>query len=851
MRDFMSNINDDDLINARDNRNSSINRPDIDPDMAGDDDDDWGSVGGFGSDDGDNWSSSFGGSSNNGFGGGMGGGFNSGGFGGGMGGGGFGSGGFGGGMNNGFGGGGMNGGFSSQYGQPQNMNQQNQGMNPEDKFFDAIVKGGKGSINFMKEMINSFKTFDTLRAMNFGRNLLISSFSVLILSILLSLFGVSGMSQLMIGSLLSMGLGAPVFMIKMDKLNKDKEAGLLNPIEEEPEWEPEPEMEYEPEPEPEPEPVWEPEPEIEEEPIFSSSPSINDLIEEDEEEEKVNPLDVLDRLNSNSYGLSRQYLFEAITACMQHKTRKFAEEVVIDEDSKEFLGWCHYIEEAVSMIAPKNGENDVQVLSVTDKLFYTAIEISRPTWLSESKCNDMVTELVNVCSYNHNTRKRDESVYGMCDVVGSKAYLKIMKGETALITLKDTFMVLKDILLDTKYKMPVVLGVDEEGEIIWKDFKEINAMLVTGEPRSGKSWSVLAMIAQLMMFCSPKEVNFIFMDPKDKISDFYSLTVPHVRNFISTDDDIVRTMRWIVEEEGVRRKEIISNYGVKNVLDLQKKHPEVELPFLYIVIDEVITLADRMDKETKKEFQGYLRTIVTQFPATGIRIIMVPHEIKDDIINKTTTNEIPVRINVRGNPLAIESVTGAKPKDFTYKLVHPGDMAAKLDNSKVSFVHSAVLSDTNDGVEDIYNFLTNLWLKLEPNSFKGSKLEKDIKKGIRRKENYQGLSALDLSYIDEENEQKNIGRPKRESSKLQKQEVVKEDFEDEEIEDIDEVEKVEEVRPTRPTRQSKITINSGESTSKKYVGSNSSLPSRQLSKEEQSDLLAGLHDDLIKKDDMF
>ena len=57
MRDFTSNVDDDDLIASRDNRNSTINRPDIDPGME-DDDDDWGNIGG--SDDTEGWSSNFG-----------------------------------------------------------------------------------------------------------------------------------------------------------------------------------------------------------------------------------------------------------------------------------------------------------------------------------------------------------------------------------------------------------------------------------------------------------------------------------------------------------------------------------------------------------------------------------------------------------------------------------------------------------------------------------------------------------------------------------------------------------------------------------------------------------------------
>lgn len=278
------------------------------------------------------------------------------------------------------------------------------------------------------------------------------------------------------------------------------------------------------------------------------------------------------------------------------------------------------------------------------------------------------------------------------------------------------------------------------------------------------------------------------MDPKNEISDFYNLTVPHIRKFVASDAAILKTMRWLVKEEGPRRAGILSKYKCKNYSDLKKGNPGVELPLLYVVIDEVISLADRMDKETKAEFQGYLRTIVTQFPANGIRLVMVPHEIKDDIINKTTTNEIPIRINVRGNVNAIENATGAKPKDFQYKLVHQGDMAAKLDNSSVQFVHSTVLSSTNAGVDNFYNFLTNLWLKLEPKSFKGSKLESDIKKGLRDADDYPSLMDIDLSSnvsIESDNE---VVMPSKVEEKPQRASRKPKIIEEEKIDDtIDEV----------------------------------------------------------------
>ena len=150
---------------------------------------------------------------------------------------------------------------------------------------------------------------------------------------------------------------------------------------------------------------------------------------------------------------------------------------------------------------------------------------------------------------------------------------------------------------------------------------------------------------------------------------------------------------------------------------------------MYVLIDEVITLAERMDKETKDEFNSLLLELVSQLPALGIRIIMIPHVVKDQVLKKSITDLIPCRISVRGDSMHIEKSVGIK--GFKHKLEHQGDMAVRFNNDEPMFVHSVVLTDSNEKNNELFDFLTRLWLKLEPESYSGS-VKEQIEVGFKR-----------------------------------------------------------------------------------------------------------------------
>lgn len=758
MRDFTSNIDDDAIMNARADRS----RPDMDPGM--DDDDGWESLGSSDSD--SPWGGSFGGGGDDDFSSfgrpDMGGRFGGGGQ--------FGGSGFG----NDFGGNrfGNNSGFSSQYGSPNQMQQQQQQqmMNPEDRFWGAVATGGKEGLNFITALVKSFKNFNLIRRKDFGKNMLITGGLIFLVGLVLTFVLDPFFLHFAIAGALSAGLGVILFMSSMEKLANGE--GV------EPEPMPEPAFE-----EPWDEPEWEPEEEPEEEEPALSEAVLSRVerdnvfenpfdIEEErdtielstrDKEELIQELEEKIRTNQvDTRMINKQYLYDMMLSTLQTRTPNYARENTLDPDSREFLAYCEMVKSAAEVIgSAKNLENMPEVTEVVDKLFYTLITIRRPKWINESNIDKLVREIVNVCALDKRTREIDKSITGSGTVAGNEAYIKINKGETAMVTLKDIYLSdkVRDEIVKGKMKMPLAFGINAEGDEIIRDFKDVHALLVSGAPRSGKTWFVKTLIAQLMMFKKPSEFEFYIIDAKTVTSDYYHLVTPHIRDFLTTDEEIITLLRHLCNEEANRREQLFyEKGGVQNIEDFHKKNPFEKMPYILVVMDEVITISNRMDKEMKNEFMSLLKMFTSRLPSLGIRILMVPHVVKNEVLSKTITDMIPYRISVKGDPEHIEGVTGATPKQFPMKLNHMGDIAFKVDNSGVLFAHTPIISDTNQGFDEFFEYLTDFWLHIEPDSVKGSKLEKEILSGLRNEDNYSALTDEYKNNIKEERAKRKAAR---------------------------------------------------------------------------------------------
>lgn len=420
----------------------------------------------------------------------------------------------------------------------------------------------------------------------------------------------------------------------------------------------------------------------------------------------------LDRLNPDMY--TRQFLYERYEGYLPRKNSNFNQMKVLSENSDEFLKMDILLRDACRFVGIKD-EN----LPIIDKLEENAFVLRlycKRKGLTRTK--DIANEIANAYRYNKSGVVVHEGAYATTTEFGNTLIITLFKGTSTIVTLGDIFPKVKDFLLDTQNMIPIILGVDELGTPVYTDFKKMDSVIISGLPRTGKSLFMQSIVAQLCMFMSPKEVQFHIMDLKDGVSDFQGIETGHIKSFSNTPEKCINTIRYIVKEIGAERTKFLQSYGFKNILDFKKKHPDVEFPFIYVVVDEMMKLSESMDKDEKAEFQGLLSSLISMMPALGVRVILIPHRIVNDVISKNSYSLVPCRINVMGKGEELEKAMGVSANSFPYHLTREGNAAVVLKgfrNGEPFFCHGSLLTaDTESSdTKDIFKLIDTIWGKVE------------------------------------------------------------------------------------------------------------------------------------------
>ena len=595
------------------------------------------------------------------------------------------------------------------------QNQQAQQSSTEDKVWDIAEKAGKGTVKFTKSMASSFGENGTKFWLNYGKHTMFLGLGFAAFGFVSKIFGLGIGLQVSIGGLLTAALGMVVFLFSADKFNKgdvkpDKPKEVEKPQEEIP---PAP---VSPTPPPPP----------------SQAVMWDDLPEDDEKEEEEEEED--DELEWNSterQGASsgmdidealetaqtfekgmyvRQYLYDMFTKVLPSFTPGFATFKELDESDDDFMFWVEAMQDAGSVAGCKEDAYP-ELLEYKENLFTIQMVSDRPAGL---KPDILAKELANIYAQEHDL---DIDITFKVKTVANKCYITLFTGKSAMVSLMDMYNnpEVKDYVKDESHMIPVVFGIDTQGKVLKRDMRELESMLITGMPRSGKSWFVQAILYQMCAFMPPTQLHLYVCDPKGDVSDFRRFTLPHVKKFEKTVDGILKTLSDLVYKEGARRKKLIGDAGHVNIWDYKKEFPDVKLPVIYVVIDEIMTLTSDMDKESLADFFALLRMLISQLPALGIRALLIPHLVNNKVIDKKITDLIMCRVSVRGTPEVVEHVTGAKPSQFPYALVNVGDMAVYISGERsVQFIHGPVLTDDNQKNNQLFAYARRVWRMLEP-----------------------------------------------------------------------------------------------------------------------------------------
>ena len=285
------------------------------------------------------------------------------------------------------------------------------------------------------------------------------------------------------------------------------------------------------------------------------------------------------------------------------------------------------------------------------------------------------------------------------------------------------------LFTESKYKIPLALGVDIGGNPMYFDLAKMPHMLIAGRTGSGKSVFVQSLITSVVYHFTPDKCKLMIIDPKGVDFGFWD-EIPHLITPIVKLDPAaaVNALKWAVREMEERYKQLqvlnarnIESYNemaaekrasgeklTKQVAvgtdeetgELLFETQEIDLsdmPYIVIIIDEV---ADLMSL-ARKEVEACVQRIAQKARAAGIHLVMATQRPDATTITGVIKANFPTRVSFQARS-RIDSAT-CLGEGGAENLLAMGDMLFSEAGRIPVRIHGAFIAD--DELTKIGNFL--------------------------------------------------------------------------------------------------------------------------------------------------
>ena len=284
-------------------------------------------------------------------------------------------------------------------------------------------------------------------------------------------------------------------------------------------------------------------------------------------------------------------------------------------------------------------------------------------------------------------------------------------------------LVENDIFTESKYKIPLALGVDIGGNPMYFDLAKMPHMLIAGRTGSGKSVFVQSIITSIVYHFTPDKCKLMIIDPKGVDFGFWD-DIPHlITPIVKLDPSAaVNALKWAVREMEERYKQLqvlnARNIESYNELAAQKRASgekltkqvavgtddetgellfetqEIDLsdmPYIVIVIDEV---ADLMSL-ARKDVEACVQRIAQKARAAGIHLVMATQRPDATTITGVIKANFPTRISFQARS-RIDSTT-TLGEGGAEQLLSCGDMLFSEAGRVPVRIHGAFIDDNELG----------------------------------------------------------------------------------------------------------------------------------------------------------
>lgn len=208
-----------------------------------------------------------------------------------------------------------------------------------------------------------------------------------------------------------------------------------------------------------------------------------------------------------------------------------------------------------------------------------------------------------------------------------------------------------------KYKIPLFLGRDTEGQPLVYDLAEMPHLLIAGRTGTGKSVCMNTIVLSMLMTRRPDQVRMIMIDPKMLEMSEYG-KVPHLMHpVVNNMKKAEAILSWAVDKMD-ERYEILMRARVRSIAAYNELTPEEiykrvkpadddekaripeRMPYIVLFIDE---FADLM-MQNRKEVEGHIIRLAQKSRAAGIHLVIATQKPTVDVVTGLIKSNLPARI---------------------------------------------------------------------------------------------------------------------------------------------------------------------------------------------------------------
>jgi S-DNA-T family DNA segregation ATPase FtsK/SpoIIIE len=183
------------------------------------------------------------------------------------------------------------------------------------------------------------------------------------------------------------------------------------------------------------------------------------------------------------------------------------------------------------------------------------------------------------------------------------------------------------------------LGKDVTGRAVAANLKTMPHLLIAGTTGSGKSVCINAILCNLLLYNSPRDLRLLLVDPKRVELTGYNW-IPHLLAPVVVEmTKVVNALQWILREMESRYHKF-SKVGARNLVGFNQKNPKDYLPHIVVVIDELADLMMTAPGET----EATITRLAQLARATGIHLILATQRPSTKVITGLIKANFPARI---------------------------------------------------------------------------------------------------------------------------------------------------------------------------------------------------------------